>query len=223
MVAGLWSHAYASLPKDLRSPCSRDRPIEAGEAKEVQRGDYKVRAHERTSMFVLAGMTTGAYSGPVKIRNMSPAGALIEGETLPQVGEKLRIVRGQLTASGEVVWRQSNKAGLQFATEIYVPAWMPAGASTKQQEVDRIVQQAKDGRTEPSPPRPPQSGPPPVTHEQLVELTEAIDALADELADDEHVIAAHGARLQALDLAAQTLRKLAARAELEERAESLRA
>ena len=189
----------------------------------MQRGEFKVRAHERTSMFVLAGMTTGAYSGPVKIRNMSPAGALIEGEILPQVGEQLRIQRGALTASGEVVWRLPNKAGLQFSTVVYVPAWLPTGASNKQQEVDRLVQQAKEGQSFRPPPRPPQSGPPAVTHEQLVELTEAIDALADELADDAHVIAAHGARLQALDLASQTLRKLAVRAELEERAAALRA
>jgi hypothetical protein len=40
-------------------------------------------------------------------------------------------------------------------------------------------------------------------------LARAIDALADELADDPAVVARYGTKLQALDMAGQALRKVA--------------
>ena len=46
-------------------------------------------------MLVLASMAAESVSGPIKIRNMSPEGALIESSALPQVGEHLSLRRAE--------------------------------------------------------------------------------------------------------------------------------
>ena len=42
------------------------------------------RTEPRTNMFVMAALVTGNSRETVKVRNMSPGGALVEGQILPQ-------------------------------------------------------------------------------------------------------------------------------------------
>lgn len=166
------------------------------------------RAHPRTSMFVLANMTAPSGCGTVKIRNMSPSGALIEGEALPKIGEPLRLGRAGLFVSGRIVWRNFSKAGVRFDQEVDVNHWMPSGGA-RQQEVDRIFHDLKTRPIAADPERSPEIAPSLVTDADLLDLATSIDTLADELADDDGVVARHASRLQVLDTASQILRRLA--------------
>lgn len=167
------------------------------------------RAHQRTSLFVLATMTAPSVSGPVKIRNIALCGALIEGAALPEPGEQVSLRRGELSVSGKIVWRLDGKAGVQFDTQVKVASWLPAG-SGGQQQVDRTFHELKEnpGHAAPSPAAPGENLP--TGHLNLLNVAEALDSLADALAEDSRVVAAHGSKLQALDIASQVLRKFAA-------------
>lgn len=167
-------------------------------------------------MFVLASMAATSVSGPVKIRNMSPMGALIEGGALPRVGEHLSIRRGELTAAGRVVWRLEGRAGLQFDSEVDVMDWLPAGGS-RQQKVDQTFHELKAASVATAPSAVPdvarpvaRIGPSPVDRLELLEAADALDALADMLAGDDRVVATLSTKLQALDIASQLLRRCAA-------------
>jgi hypothetical protein len=162
-------------------------------------------------MFVLASMAAASVSGPIKIRNMSPSGALIEGAALPHVGEHLSLGRGNLSAAGTIVWRDGGRAGLRFDHLVEVAAWLPAGS--RQQQVDQTFHELKNGLASTAPltaaaPTGP-TAPSPIGKTDLLEAASALDTLADALAEDAQVIASHSTRLQALDIAAQLLRRCA--------------
>jgi hypothetical protein len=186
--------------------------LERGErSSEVDMAQEHERVHPRTSMFVLATMAAPTVSGPVKIRNMSLGGALIEGDALPRIGEQLRLQRGELAVSGRIVWRNEGKAGLCFEHEVEVSRWLPTG-SGGQQQVDLTFQELKTSPINPAPPAATRVEPSPVGPEDLLNVAEALDALADALAEDARVVADHSAKLQSLDMASQLLRRFAASA-----------
>ena len=177
----------------VNAQASLDRP----------RGD--ARATPRTNMFVLAAMTAGSASGPVRIRNMSSGGAMIEGASLPSHGDFVELRRGNSYVSGTVAWCHGGKAGLQFEGRPNVAEWMPGAAG--QQRIDNIVYQAKaDAGLRIAPTMP--EGDSGLCRMRLRRLAQQVDALADELADDPEIIARLGPKLQTLDMASQALRKL---------------
>jgi hypothetical protein len=173
------------------------------------------RAHARTSMFVLASMTSATASGPVKIRNMSSSGALIEGGSLPVVGDHLSIRRGDLAAAGRIVWRLEGRAGVRFDCEVDVSNWLPTGFSGRQQQVDQTFSELKAGLATDKPaasqsPAPASRiAPSRIERLDLLETADALDVLADLLAEDVEVVVRLSARLQALDIASQLLRRCA--------------
>jgi hypothetical protein len=163
-------------------------------------------------MFVMATIYDDTGSAPVKVRDMSTSGALIEGPVIPTPGTQVRLSRGSINVTGKIAWSRNGRAGLTFASGVSVSDWMPNGrAPSAQQRVDEVVQQAKAGRNagaEPSTsiPQLPSSRP---TALELALLTRAVEALANDLADDPAFVERYGPRLQTLDLVAEALRRLA--------------
>ena len=167
-----------------------------------------MRSEPRTNMFVMASMSSSSVSGPVKIRNLSEHGALIESAQLPAVGEMLELRRGEILVSGRVVWRLDGKAGLQLDGPVTPTDWMPAGHAG-QAAVDSTFQNLKTGvGTSPVSQAAPSTGQP-SDPTMLRRTADSLDALADSLAEDSDVVARHASELQVLDIASQTLRKLA--------------
>lgn len=161
-------------------------------------------------MFVLASMAAETVSGPVKIRNMSPDGALIEGAALPRLGEQLSLRRGELAATGRVIWCEGGRAGLRFDHYVDVAAWLPVGSP--QQQVDQAFHAIKNGLTNVvplpvAPVAPVRTSP--IGKSDLLDAATALETLADALAQDAGVVASHSTRLQTLDIAAQLLRRCA--------------
>ena len=166
------------------------------------------RAHPRTSVFVLATMVTATVSGPIKIRNMSSGGALVEGEALPCVGERVCLRRGDLAAAGRIVWREAGKAGLRFDDDVQVMSWLPTG-NGKQQLVDRTFAELKSNPISSASSAMTNVKSASIDGGELLDLASALDALADDLAGDTAVVANHLSKLQTLDIASQLLRKIA--------------
>lgn len=163
----------------------------------------------RTNMLVMATISAGSGSAPVKIRDLSPDGALIEGGVLPHSGSTITLVRGDLAISGRVVWTQGGRAGLRFDALANVADWLPnAKTSQPQARIDAAVNEFRNaGETAPiSFTEPPSSR---VNAEEILRVKAMLGSLAEQLADDADVVSRHGSKLQALDLATQLLAKLA--------------
>ncbi len=171
------------------------------------------RREPRTSLFVMATLYAESCCIPVKVRDLSAAGALVEGDDIPPIGTNVRLCRGSLTITAHVVWSHGGRAGIHFESSVSVADWLPGGQGRVRQDgVDEIVQRLKS------------SGTPhalslshrtaiPSTMLDAVELTRlriAVESLAEDLAADADVVKRHMSKLQALDLAAQALAKLAA-------------
>jgi hypothetical protein len=172
-------------------------------------------AHQRTdprsNMFVMATLYHDGDSTPVRVRNLSRGGALIEAAVLPPDQARVRLSRGSLSVRGQLVWLEGNRAGLRFDTAVEVAPWLPGGSRpSHQQRIDEMVQacrQSPGGGSEP--PAPSAVGQARAVRE-LLDLRDTLNAVAEELAGDTSIAMAHATALQRLDVAAQALDKLAA-------------
>ena len=90
-------------------------------------------------MFLDAVLVVGTATRPVRLRNLSSNGALIEGASLPTEGSKVRVIRGELTAEGEIAWQERAFAGLRFASDIEVERWVKRVGHRGQQRVDEAM------------------------------------------------------------------------------------
>ncbi len=167
------------------------------------------RAQPRTNMFVMAALVTNTARETVKVRNMSAGGALVEGKQLPPEGTPCLLHRGDLSHEATVVWQKDGKAGIQFRNVANIEQWLPSGRRT-QSEVDVAVKMAKAELV--VAPTAKVSAPlfsSELSKEEVLHTASAMEALADELSEDPAVVARFMTKLQTLDIAAQTLRKLA--------------
>lgn len=173
--------------------------------------DIDGRAQPRSSMFLAAVMRAGSEQAPVKVRNMSLNGAMIETTIAPAAGSKVDLMRGALIAQGTIVWTSATRCGVRFTSEVSVKDWLAAPSKVQQQRVDEIVAlvkaggpdlRASEGRTYD-----------PRSHEQLVGDLGAVEALMQSLEDDltssVETLQRHGLTLQNLDIAMQMLRAVA--------------
>ncbi len=172
------------------------------------------RADARSNLFVTAALYSATASAPVRIRNMSRRGAMVEGGILPGEGMDIKLCRGSLGVSGRVVWRDRNRAGLRFDCSIIVGDWLPRGnRPSPQQKIDEIVFQAKRGSRGPEDLAPANTK---VASDakvgataQLAHFAESLEQIAEQLVADAGVAARFPAQLQVLDAIAQRVMGLA--------------
>ena len=98
----------------------------------------------RSNVFLSAVLTAGQSSIPVRVRNLSPSGALIDGPDLPQSG-RVMLRRGHLSANGEIAWHGDGMCGLRFHDPIDVASWVMRVVHSGQERVDTIVSALKAG------------------------------------------------------------------------------
>lgn len=171
------------------------------------------REETRANMFLAAVLETAGASSPVKIRNMSRSGALIETPVMPEAGSEVRLIRGRLSVPGRVIWRDTKRFGVRFSTAIAVPDWMATSSNGDQCRVDQITTMIRSGvasRTAleyPSSPHHRQRSSEQARH-QIEKVCRALESLGERLADDAQVLMNHGSQLQSLDGALQALRAL---------------
>jgi hypothetical protein len=171
-------------------------------------------------MFLAAVLHNNGGSLPVKIRNMSATGVMLEAPDMPPVGEPVRLVRGSLAVRGEVVWTAGIRCGVRLATAVQVAQWLVPLLNQEQQRIDDTVALIKAGAV---PLRlPARTGALPGAMEgqaahrgsdaQLAaDLTQVIALLEDlgaRLASDRAVVERHGIELQNIDIGVQTLSEI---------------
>jgi hypothetical protein len=176
------------------------------------------RAAPRT--FLMLAAMAGCAGGylPVRIRNVSETGALIEGDGLPQAGEILHLSRGETEIDAVIAWASGNRRGIRFAGPVPVDTWRagkPVAAPVDQGRVDSIQAAARAGRRSAPPPpspAPAHAGDAPWVDQLEVRLAEElafvrrlVETLGDQLVADPAVLHRHTQALQNIDLASQIL------------------
>jgi hypothetical protein len=169
------------------------------------------RRDERTHLFLVATLYAGNGSAAVRVRNLSPSGALVEAASLPPPGATVVLRRGPLEAAGRVAWAGGGRAGLSFDGSVMVSAWLPTKQAARQTQADQVAFGMKQGS------RPAEGVPAAVTAPaamtpqeaiaDLIRLRAELDQLGDVLAQDMAVVAAHP-EIQLFDAAGQRLAKI---------------
>ena len=160
-------------------------------------------------MFIMATIYGESGAAPVRLRNLSSTGALIEGPALPQPGIRVRLSRGSLSVWGDVAWQKNGRAGVRFESTVSVAEWLPRGrAGSAQQRVDEIVELTRRA-TARAPVENLSSLRSNFDTSELQQLKLDVQALSEALAADRHVVERHGSKLQILDIVAKVLAKVA--------------
>lgn len=73
------------------------------------------RRSRRSPVLLAASVDVAGVPEPVKLRNLSEEGALVEGDRLPLEGTTTFFSRNELRVKGQVVWVQGRFAGVRFA------------------------------------------------------------------------------------------------------------
>lgn len=88
-------------------------------------------------MLMSASLELSGTSLPVKLRNLSAEGALVEGDGLPIEGASILFRKGDLSMAGTVAWVKGRQAGINFAQNLnpeqllrHVPAPRPRVTQT---------------------------------------------------------------------------------------------
>ena len=162
-------------------------------------------------LLVRVTLHTDGASRVVRLCNVSAMGALVEGEDLPETGRAVDLQRGANAVRGRIIWRASNKAGISFSDRTEVEHWFPE--AEPQSSVDKAFQRIaselnRQDKREPvvAPHHRSQ-----ITADDMERSAAALEELADALAGEPDLFSRYATQLQALDISAQLLRKLALR------------
>jgi hypothetical protein len=167
------------------------------------------RSNERSNMFVMGTLYASGGSTPVRIRNLSRTGALIEAAALPPKGTAVRLSRGTLSVAGAMMWVTGGKGGVQLASSVSAEDWMPMGERGRgQQLIDEVMHRARLGSIPPTPVDPvPRSIP--SLRAELVRLRQLLLAANEELGSEDALTAAQVIAVQTIDGVANSLAHLA--------------
>ena len=76
------------------------------------------RKSRRSNVLLTATLETGDGVSPVKLRNLSAEGALVEGQKLPAAGSEVMFHRNDLSVAGRVAWVNGKQAGVAFDQQL---------------------------------------------------------------------------------------------------------
>lgn len=83
-----------------------------------QSNNAQNRKARRSNVLMSASLELSGTSLPVKLRNLSADGALVEGDKLPVEGAALLFRKGDLSVPGSVAWVKGRQAGVSFAQKL---------------------------------------------------------------------------------------------------------
>jgi hypothetical protein len=161
------------------------------------------RSEGRSNVFLTASLDTGTGAIAVRIRNIASRGALVEAPGLPPVGAVVTLLRGQLSATGQLAWDGAGQGGISFHEPIHVDSWVKKVGHVGQQRVDRIVATIRE------------TGQPPGDSSgtgglsTLLEISAALDRVSERLSCTPAITIELGEDLVKLDTVAQALRRIA--------------
>jgi hypothetical protein len=163
------------------------------------------RADERSNVFLSATLCADTRSFPVRIRNLSSGGALLDGANLPGEGSAISLRRAHLSADGKIVWQANELRGVHFEAEIAVQEWVKSRGHAGQQQVDQAVVAFRRGSQR-------------LTHElpearpafdSIESISLALEQICERMASSPMLTDALADELLRLEAMAQALRRLA--------------
>jgi hypothetical protein len=161
--------------------------------------DIEHRSDLRANVFLTAVLLSGEETRPVRVRNLSPGGAFLDGERIPPVGANVRLVRGSLAVAGNVAWQSEGHAGLRFYREIDVAAWVKRVGHPGQRKVDQAVDSLRHGQRLAAAPDTP----------TLVRISAELDGICERIAASPSTTVEVGEELVRLDALARALQQIA--------------
>jgi hypothetical protein len=176
----------------------------------------------RKNVMLAATVVVGTMSIPVRIRNLTDAGAMIDSEWCPRVGTAITLRRLDKSVAATVIWNHGGHCGLSFDRPILVDDWIAGagsagrGAGAGQSRVDLVQAAIRGGAifsAETLAPAAKPAAAPPVEQAVAAELARVkrmLDTVSDELTDDMEVLMRHERAMQNFDIAAQIVAELAA-------------
>ena len=178
---------------------------------------------QRKNLMLAATIECAGTRAPVRIRNLSETGAMLDGAALPDPGVSLVLVRAEITVGATVVWREGGRCGIHFdsiaaTVDEWVTGKRPASFAGKQGQarVDAIQTAVRTGAALPAEPAPAAVGKLDAAElerrvaEEVIHVQRLIDALGEELVEDPVMLQRHMRMLQNLDRASQILEHLGA-------------
>jgi hypothetical protein len=160
------------------------------------------RAEPRSNVFLAALIDMPGGPVPVRVRNLSPRGALVEGPVLPTSGA-VQLRRGNLEVRGKVAWLHESYCGLQFSSSIDVPAWLKRIGHQGQDRIDMIMASLRNGTV------PKVAEAPPL--QQPGQIAEALLEVAERLAGLEGLSVEAGEQILKIDILARAIQAWSAR------------
>ena len=161
--------------------------------------DTEHRSDIRSNVFLTAVLLGGEEPRPVRVRNLSPGGAFLDGDEIPPVGATVSLVRGSLAVAGNVAWQSEGHAGLRFAKEIDVGAWVKRVGHQGQRRVDEAVDALRHRQ------RPAAAADAP----SLVRVSAELDGICERISASPTMSIEVGEELVRLDALARALQQIA--------------
>lgn len=177
----------------------------------------------RKNLLLGATIEAGSLKAPVRLRNLSTTGAMLEGSTLPDPGVKLVLQRSEIRVGAIVVWHVQGRCGVRFDdATASVDEWVAGVRAPSfkghqgQARVDAIQSAVRSGGALPA------EAPAALVAglsvaelearlaEEIVYVRRLLDTLGEEIAEDPIVLQRHMQALQNLDRASQVLEHLGA-------------
>ena len=158
----------------------------------------------RKNLFVAAVLRSETGQAPVRVRNLSSKGAMIETSVAPSAGATVELRRGSLQASARVAWQQGSRCGLEFQSSVDVDEWIGAVHGHHQRSVDQAVNlvRTKPGEaTQRARPSASEQAP----EDMLALLAKLLRITTGRLSIAPGLLCAHASELQYLDMAAEAL------------------
>jgi hypothetical protein len=78
----------------------------------------------RKNLLLSAVLRSQGVTAPVRIRNLSEKGAMIDGNALPEPGATVMLERLEVEMRGVIVWRTGGHCGISFDGAISVNEWV---------------------------------------------------------------------------------------------------
>jgi hypothetical protein len=174
----------------------------------------------RKNVMLAATISAGRACAPVRIRNLSEVGAMVDGAALPEAGTSLVLNRLALSVPASVVWSHDGRCGLRLARPIVVDDWIAGAESVAgslaagQTRVDQLQSAIRSGVVLPAEMAAP--APDPVTAiplerrvaAELASLKRILDEVSDELIEEPEILARHERAMQKFDIAAMIIAEL---------------
>ena len=188
----------------------------------------------RTKVLLTAQIFGDGGERPVRIRNMSASGAMLEGTVLPPAGARLTLARADLRMDAEVVWSSPGRCGIRFDDTVVVSDWISGTAATArsqsgQARIDALQADIRSGLV-PKVPVEDVARPPAALEniearlaEEVAYLRRLVQTIGEELSDEPIMLHRYLRTLQQFDVIGQALGHVVAVLEAPDKAAAVQA